>query len=96
MVSQNGVGRLFGLIFIELRRIEGGSAHVRERRHLTGIIRNLEVAVVAADEQGKSASIVEDVGQIAEKLVLIGVVMNWVAASRRIFDSDTVMQITRA
>ena len=49
--------------------------------------------MVSANQQDKPAGIVEDVGEITEKLVLVSIIMNRIAAPCRIFDPDAVMQI---
>src|SRR5213075_3173372 len=67
----------------------------RKRRCLTRIIWNLEVAMVPADEKNKPAGVVENIGRIAEQFVLVGIVMDRVAASSRILDADAVVQVIR-
>ena len=49
--------------------------------------------MIAANKQRHSAGFVDYVREIAEKLVLIGVVMNRATAARRIFNADAIVQI---
>ena len=93
LISQNLVAVIFRLVLIQLRRIERRSSHVVKRRRLTRIIRNFEIAMVSADEQRHPAGFVDDVREIAEKLVLIGIVVDRAAAARGIFDADAIVQI---
>ena len=93
LVGQNLVGRIFRLVLVELGGIECRPAINPKRRCLTRIIRNLEIAVIAANKQRHSAGFVDYVREIAEKLVLIGVVMNRATAARRIFNADAIVQI---
>src|SRR5439155_4572087 len=95
LVGQNLVGRIFRLVLVELGGIERRPSINRKRRCLTRIIRNLEVAMIPADEQHQSARLVKDVGRIGEQFVLVGIVMDRVAASSRILDADAVVQVIR-
>src|SRR5205823_6049478 len=95
LIGQNLVGRIFRLVLVELGGIECRPSINPERRRLTRIIRNLEVAMVPADEKNEPAGVVKNVGRIAEHFVLVGVVMNRVAASSRILDADAVVQVIR-
>ena len=49
--------------------------------------------MVGADEQRHPAGFVDDVREIAEKLVLIGIVVDRAAAARGIFDADAILPI---
>ena len=50
--------------------------------------------MVPAGEERHSARRVKNVRKIAEQFVLIGVVVDRIAAARRIFDADAIVQIT--
>ena len=60
LIGENGICILLDLGLIELGGIEFRSSHVGERWRLPGIIRNFEIAVVAAGEQHESAGVVDE------------------------------------
>src|SRR5205823_7601439 len=76
------------------RRVEIRSSKIGEDARMSGIVRDLEVAVIAAHEKREAARFIKDVGEIAEQFVLIGVVVDRIAAAGRIFNPNAVMQIT--
>src|SRR4029078_8628030 len=78
---------------IQLGRIEHGLSINHKCRHLPGVIRNFEVTVVSTQQECQSTVVVNEVREISETLVLIGVVMNWVATPCRIFDADATVEI---
>src|SRR5207249_3683468 len=94
LISQNRVGRVLRLVLVQLCRIKCRSGPNRVDRCQPGSIGNLEIAVVAADQEGQPTRRIENVRNIAEQLVLIRVIMNWIAAARRIFNANAIVQIT--
>ena len=51
--------------------------------------------MIAACEQRNPAGVVDDVGKITENFVLIGVVVDRIAAAGGIFNADAIVQMTR-
>src|SRR5205823_14959849 len=51
--------------------------------------------MVSTYEQHQSARRVEDEGRITEQFVLVGIVMNRIAAASRILNADAIVQIVR-
>src|SRR4030095_15300753 len=95
LIGEDCIRILLNLGLIELGRVERRSSHVGELRHLPGIIRNVEITVVAAGEQHDSAGVVENIRRVPKHSVLIGVVVDGVGGARRILDPNSIMQITR-
>src|SRR4030095_5438858 len=93
LIRKNSVGRVFCLIFIELGGIEVRPTVHHKRSRLPGIIRDLKVAVIAAQHQNEPTRIIDDIGEVIEVLELIGIVVDWITASRRVFNPDTVVKI---
>src|SRR5206468_4256567 len=94
LIGENGIRILLDLGLIERGRVEFRSSHVSELWRLPGIIRNVEITVVAAGQQHESAGVVENVRRVPKHSILVGVVVNRVGGARRIFDPNAIMQIT--
>ena len=94
MIRQNFVGVIFRLVFVQLRRIEIRSAYVVEHWGLPRVVRNLKIVVIVPGQKREAAGVVDDIRNVSELFELIGVVVDRVAASRRIFNTDAIVQIT--
>ena len=50
--------------------------------------------MIPTHEKGEAAGLIKDVGEIAEQFVLIGIIVDRVAAAGWILDANAAMQIT--
>src|SRR5450830_1224684 len=90
----------FALVFIELRRWQGGCAgsgvalaSQRETWRLVRIVWNLEAAVVGAEHGAQAGIVIEEIRQAAERFVLARLVMQGAARRLRVFHADRVAQV---
>src|SRR5471032_2454630 len=90
----------FALVFIELRRWQGGRtgsgialASQREAWRLVRIVWNLEAAVVGAEHGAQAGIVIEEIRQAAERFVLARLVMQGATRRLWIFHADRVAQI---
>src|SRR2546430_14592507 len=61
LISQNFVGVILRLVFVELGRIEIRSSHVIEYRRLPRIVRDLKIIVIVSGQEREPAGVVDDV-----------------------------------
>ena len=90
----------FALVFIELRRWQGGCARLRiaaagqgEAGRLVRIVRNLEAAVVGAEHGTQAGIVIEKIRQVAERFVLACLVVQRIARVLRIFHAQRIAQV---
>ncbi|WP_293382355.1 hypothetical protein [Phenylobacterium sp.] len=89
-IGDDGVGGALLLVLVELRRREGGDAVQVEAqgRLQAGRVGDLELVLRGPGDQRDAAGVVEDVVEVAEGLVLVGVVVDRGAAAVRALDAD--------
>ena len=85
---QHAEGILLGLVLIEHRRVEIADAEGREPRRLARIVRDLESARGVAEDRAHARLRIEHRRGVAEKVALIGAIVDRTIAVGRVFDAE--------
>ncbi len=95
LVGDHSVIILLGLLFVEHRRIEASRHPLIAAGRRSGgqarRIRKLKIIVGATQHRADPARVIQHVGQIRKSLELIGVIVNWPRAGRRILDANAIV-----
>src|SRR5262249_29095259 len=81
------------LALVEDRAVPGGVAEHREVRDLVDVVGNLVAGVGAAADEGEPRVLVDDAGDLAERVPLRGVVMDRRPSRERILDAGAVADV---
>src|ERR1700676_3349504 len=96
LVRENGKFILLVLILTQetgIRILCVGPSECKEWR-LSGVGGNLKIGIGATHQQAKSTGIVDEIGELCEPFVLLGIVVDRVVTASRVFDSKVILVVT--